>query len=73
MWEYISIFQIFQILLLLNLTLFIVIIIGSNKIVDLLFLGSFFFAEEKYNNDDVNDTWLRNFGLLKSKNEIYKM
>ena len=49
MWEYIyiSIFQIFQILLLLNLTLFIVIIIGSNKIVDLLFLVPFSFAEEK--------------------------
>ena len=52
MWEYISIFQIFQILLLLNLTLFIVIIIGSNKIVDLLFLVPFSFAEEKKNNDE---------------------
>ena len=61
MWEYISIFQIFQILLLLNLTLFIIIIIGLNKIVDLLFLVPFSFAEEKYNNDDVNDTWLMKF------------
>ena len=67
MWEYISIFQIFQILLLLNLTLFIVIIIGSNKIVDLLFLVPFSFAEEKKNNDDVNDTWLMKFWSLEVK------
>ena len=67
MWEYISIFQIFQILLLLNLTLFIIIIIGLNKIVDLLFLVPFFLQKKKKNNDDVNDTWLMKCWSLEVK------
>ena len=73
MWEYISIFQIFQILLLLNLTLFIIIIIGLNKIVDLLFLVPFSFAEEKkkqwrckrYMVDEILVSWSQKMKFIK--------